>query len=370
MNAPGRWLLPLAFAALSIYFLVLVHAILLPFILAATLAYLLTPAIEFFVVHGLRRSAVVIAIYGAVLCVLTASVYIGASVFSQEASKAALRMPEYVQKGQAFAERVQAAGHPSPGSSSMHPLVAMVAQNANLLTPLLSKAKSWPSTILQHMPSVASHLLPMLEISFLVPFLAFFLMMEGPKLIDQLLEWIPARYVEMSLNMLVEVDNSLGNYVRGLSLEALAVGLTAFAGFWMIGLDYALQISVVVGLANLIPYVGPVVGALLGCAVAIFEWGTPAGIVKVLIVCGAVRIIEDWLWQPIIMKRAVHLHPILIVFSLMAGTTLWGFWGLLFGVPVACMVKVLFQVLWAWYRSEYGDRYDTTPSEASHIPLI
>jgi predicted PurR-regulated permease PerM len=370
MNAPGRWLLPLALAALSIYFLVLVHGILLPFILAATLAYLLKPAVDFFVVHGLRRSTVVIAIYGAMLCIFTGGVYFSASLFSQEASKAALKMPEYVQKGQAFVERLQHTEPPSAASLGDRSLMAIASDHANIITPLLSRAKSWPSTILQHMPTLASHLLPMLELSFLVPFLAFFIMMEGPAFINQIFEWIPARYVEMSLNMLIEIDSSLGNYVRGLSLEALAVGLTAFAGFGLIGLDYALQISILVGLANLIPYVGPIVGALLGCSVALFEWGTPVGIFKVLIVCAAVRLIEDWFWQPMIMKRAVHLHPVLIVFSLMAGTTLWGFWGLLFGVPVACMVKVLFQVLSAWYRSEYGDRYDPTPSEVSHIPII
>jgi predicted PurR-regulated permease PerM len=372
MKLSGRLLIPLTIFGGAFYFLFSVRHILLPFILAATLAYLLKPLVDFFVVHGLRRSAVVIAIYGAMLVGLAGGVYLTAVVLTQEAAKAALKMPQYVQKGQLYFQKLQLIGR---GESHQtlekgHPLIQQMAKHTDIIGSALGKAKSWPSKIVESMPSIASHLLPILELVFLVPFICFFLMMEGPALIDKVFQWIPARYVEMSLNMLVEVDYSLGNYIRGLSLEALVVGITAFAGFWAIGLDYSFQIAIVVGLANLIPYVGPIVGALLGGAVAVFQWGTVAGVVKVLCVCGAIRFIEDWFFQPLILKRAVHLHPVLIVFSLMAGTTLWGFWGLLFGVPVACAVKVLLNVVVQWYRSEYGNKRHEAPSAMSHIPLI
>jgi len=174
----------------------------------------------------------------------------------------------------------------------------------------------------------------------------------------------------MTLNLLFELDNSLGRYVRGILLEALCVGLLAFVGFWAIDLGYALQIAVVVGLANVVPYVGPVLGALLGGGVALFQWGTPIGIVKVLIVCGGVRFIEDWFIQPSVLQKAVHLHPVLVVLALMSGAELFGFWGLLFAVPVACMVKVLLEVLWPWYRSQYGFISPQPLPEINRIPLI
>src|SRR5207302_6995220 len=156
-----------------------------------------------------------------------------------------------------------------------------------------------------------------------------------------LLTWVPSRYVEMVLGLMVEIDNSLGKYVRGVSLESFCVGCIALAGFWLIGLEYALQIAIVVGLGNVVPYVGPAMGVLLGGGVAIFQWGSVVGVLKVIVVCGMVRLIEDWFIQTAVMRRAVRLHPILIVFSLMAGAKLFGFWGLLFAVPIASMVKVL-----------------------------
>jgi len=168
----------------------------------------------------------------------------------------------------------------------------------------------------------------------------------------------------------VEVDNSLGKYVRGILLEAVCVGVIAYIGFSIIGLNYALQVAMVVGLANIVPYVGPIVGAVIGVAIAIFEWGTLGGILQVLLVCAMVRFFEDWFIQPFVLQHAVHMHPVVIVFALMSGAELFGFWGLLFAVPIACVLQVLVTVVWQWYVSEYRWHKDTLPSDALRIPLI
>jgi len=367
MTHSSRYVLPALFGLVGLYFVYLVHTILLPFVLALALAYLLKPLVDFFVVHGLRREPVVIGIYLVLIVTTLGGIYGGSLVLTQEASKAALKMPGYIQKGQAFFAHLQQAGHsPAPSDNA---LTSQLAKHMDLIAPLLDHAKAWPAEVIQHMAALAGHVLPLVELGVLVPFICFFFMLQGSQMVDGVFQWIPARYVEMSLNVLIEIDNSLGNYLRALSLEALAVGLIAFIGFWGIGLDYSFQIALLMGLGNLIPYVGPIIGALLGSAVAVFQWGSLGGILKVILVCVAVRFIEDWFIQPAIMKRAIHLHPVLIVFSLMAGTTLWGFWGLLFGVPVACMAKVLVQVLASWWRSEYGLQPETA-AEVSHIPLI
>src|SRR5262249_51946909 len=150
------------------------------------------------------------------------------------------------------------------------------------------------------------------------PFIGFFFVREGPHWRDRVVGLVPARYVEVTLNFFFELGNSLGRYVRGGFLEAFCVGGLAFLGFWVFGLDYALQIALIVGLANVVPYIGPVIGVLLGGGVALFQWGTPFGIVKVMLVCAGVRFIEDWFIQPAVLQKAVHLHPALVVFALMA----------------------------------------------------
>jgi predicted PurR-regulated permease PerM len=282
-------------------------------------------------------------------------------------------MPAYVEKGgKAFAQF-----RASLRSESTHDdrrpfkmLIHRLFDNNNVLDYIAEEGRTWPQDVLNRMPSFALGILPVLEIAFLVPFIGFFMIQQGPKIRDHVLGWVPSRYVEMVLGLMVEIDNSLGKYVRGISLEALCVGCVALAGFWIIDLDYALQIAIVVGLADIVPYVGPVMGAVLGGGVALFQWGSATGILKVLVVCVSVRFIEDWFIQPTVMRSAVHLHPVLIVFSLMAGAELFGFWGLLFAVPIACMVKVLLEVLWPWYRSQYGFSSPPPLPEVNRIPLI
>jgi len=373
MTLSGRTIIPLFFFVAASYFLYRVNEVLLPFLLAAVLAYLFNPLVRFFEVRGLRRRPVVVLLYASVMTVITLASYKLAWVAAVEAEEAAHNMPAYVQKGGEAFTRLRGSlksdwthDDGRPFETLAHRLFANLA----LFDYVAEHGKTWPAEVLSRMPSFALGILPVLEIAFLVPFIGFFLIQEGPRLRDHVLGWVPSRYVEMVLGLMVEVDNSLGKYVRGLSLECLCVGCIALAGFWVIGLDYAVQIAVVVGLANVVPYVGPVMGILLGGGVALFQWGSALGVLKVLLVCGAVRFIEDWFIQPTVMRSSVHLHPAIIVFSLMSGAKLFGFWGLLFAVPIACMVKVLLDVLWPWYRAQYGLAGPAPLPEVSRIPLI
>jgi predicted PurR-regulated permease PerM len=354
MNFSARTALPILFLALAAYFLYSVQDMLLPFVLAAVLAYLFNPLIRFFEVRGLRRRPVAIVLYIAVVSIFLMGTYKFAWLAGLEAEKAARNMPIYVKQGSEAVARWK----------------TTTRMNQTLVETVVARGREWPQQVLERMPSFALGIIPVLEILFFVPFIGFFFIQEGPRWRDHILEWVPPRYVEMVLGLLVEVDNSLGKYVRGVCLEAFCVGCIALAGFWVIGLDYAVQIAFVVGLANIVPYVGPVIGGILGGGVALFQWGTPMGIVKVLLVCGMVRFVEDWFVQPYVMQKAVRLHPVVILFSLMAGTKLFGFWGLLFAIPVASMIKVLLEVLWPWYRAQYGLPNTTPLPEATRVPLV
>jgi predicted PurR-regulated permease PerM len=354
MNLSGRTFLPLFLVAATSYFLYRVHQILLPFVLAAVLAYLFNPLVRFFEVRGLRRRPVVLVLYISLMSIFSFASYKIAAVAALEAQEASRNMPLYVRKG----------------GEALTKWRTTTKTNRLVVDYIANHGRMWPEEVLSRMPSFALGILPVLEIAFLVPFIGFFLIQEGPKFRDHLLGWVPSRYVEMVLGLMVEIDNSLGKYVRGLSLEALCVGCIAYAGFWAIGLDYALQIAIVIGLANVVPYVGPIIGLILGGGVAAFQWGTTIGLLKVVAVCAGVRFIEDWFIQPTVMRSAVHLHPVMIVFSLMAGAELFGFWGLLFAVPVASMTKVLLEVLWPWYRSQYGFASPPPLPDINRIPLI
>jgi predicted PurR-regulated permease PerM len=352
MNITGRSVIPTVVLVAVIYFLFRIHDILLPFVLAGALSYLLNPAVRFFEIRGFRRAPVVILIYAALMSALVFLTYKIGSFAALDAELAAHNMPLYIQKGGETFARLRGAIHPV------------------LFDYLADHGKTWPQEMLQRTPSFALGIIPMIEVAFLVPFISFFFIREGHAWRDRLVGLVPSRYVEMLLNLFFELDNSLGRYIRGILLEALCVGLLAFVGFWAIHLNYAGSIAAIVGLANVAPYVGPIIGVLLGGGVALFQWGSLVGVLKVFIVCAGVRFIEDWFIQPTVLQNAVHLHPVLVLLALMSGAELFGFWGLLFAVPVACMIKVLFEVLWPWYRSQYGFITPPPLPEINRIPLI
>lgn len=355
MNRPGRYIVPLLLLALGCYFLFAVHHVLLPFILAAALAYLLHPIVKILEVRGLRHRAAAGIVFLSFMALCIGVFGVTVSMASDQISRVASDMPTLVKRLQEFIQ----AGH----WHHKIPALEKFMETGGL-------SHGWLATLWSNTPTVALKVLPIFELTFLVPFLAFLFMMDGITLRDALLEVVPARYVEMCLSVLVEIDNSLGAYMRGMLLQAAFLGIFTGLGFSVIGLNYAVPIGLWVAATSMIPLIGAISAAIVGAAVALIQWGTLSGLVKVLVIATVIRLIDDWFLHPMILRRAVHMHPAVTVFSLMAGASLAGFWGLLFAVPVVCMIKVLLEVLWEWYRSEYGlQRLNPVP-EVSHIPLI
>lgn len=367
----GKYAVPALMLAGLLYMLFKVHEILLPFVLGATLAYLISPLVRFFEVRGLRRQPVVFIVFGGLLALLAGGAYLAVNLAGQEAAKAAQELPRYVERGRYVLQDLHAwADKPDEGRGIQWGFVKRFVQDPIVMGRLHDRGRTLPGILLQKTSTVANQILPLMELLLLVPLIAFLLLLEGPALLENFLGLVSAHYVEMFLNIVFEIDNSMGNYVRGLCLKSFLVGLLSLAGFWMMGLDYSIQLAALSALTNVVPVIGPAATGLLAMAIAFFQWGTLGGLVKVLAVCAAIRLIDDGVLQVVVFKNSVEMHPIFIIFSLMAGGALWGFWGLLFGVPLACMLKVLLGVVWEWYRSEYGLLHAHPPAEASHLPLV
>ncbi len=373
-SRPAKYLIPAAVALAGLYFLYVIREVLLPFVLGAAFAFILNPIVSFFETRGLRRRVLVIALFGAMLGLATGVGYFAVAALTRELAQARTDMPVYVQHGEALLRDLKdiRSGKREPRSPLLKRLKPLqrLPGSGEALDYVGDHWKEWAASVLQQVPSLALYAIPALELAFLVPFIAFFFMGEGTGYVSGLLDLVPARYVEIILNLIIDIDASLGSYLRGILLEAAAVGTLTYLGFLAIGLDHALQLAAAVGLANFIPYVGPIVGTVIGSGIAIVQWGTFGGVALVVVVCGAVKFVDDWLLQPLILQRTVELHPLLVLFSLLAGGHLGGLWGLLFAVPAACMVKVTLAVGWEWYRSEFGIRPSELPASALRVPLV
>lgn len=180
------------------------------------------------------------------------------------------------------------------------------------------------------------------------PVLAFYLLADLPRLRRTMPRLVPPDRREEIVELAAAVGRVAGGYVRGQLIIATLVGLAASAGFALIGLPFWAVIGAVAGITNLVPFVGPVVGGLLGVAVALLTDGAGL-VVGVVIVVVIVQQFESQLLQPVVMGRTVEIPPVVVLLAVVVGGGLFGLAGLLLAVPVVAAGKIV--VAHVWHRT-------------------
>jgi predicted PurR-regulated permease PerM len=188
------------------------------------------------------------------------------------------------------------------------------------------------------------------------PILAFYLLVDLPKMKRALRAMIPARRRPEADTLFLKIGKAVGGFVRGQLLVALFVGVASAVGLFIVGLPFWAVVGLVVGLFNLIPLIGPFIGGFVAVLIAFTTptggeglidlapgWPLAVGSVVALLI---VQQIDNHIMSPNIVARTVNLHPVTVMLGLLAGGTLLGLWGMLLAVPVLATVKVL--LLHAW----------------------
>lgn len=192
---------------------------------------------------------------------------------------------------------------------------------------------------------------------------SFFFVLEGTRYKKAFIRMIPNQYFEMALNILNKLTSSLGAYVRGQLLAALAIGILSILGLFIlqavttIKIPYTILIGTIAGAANMIPFIGPVMGMIPAIVVYLLtDQAAPIQfihIVFIILTFGCVQLLDNILVSPMIMSESVGLHPLAIILVVILGGSIAGPVGMLFAVPILTMVKVIFKELF-WGLKAYG----------------
>lgn len=174
-----------------------------------------------------------------------------------------------------------------------------------------------------------------------VPFLAVFLLRDGPQVKNGIIRLVPNRYFEFALDAIHKVDQQLGRYLRGLLLDVLAVATMSAAAFWMLGIGSSVLLGVITGVFNVIPYIGALLGGGIAAIVTLLSTGSAAQMTAVIGAVFVVQIIDEVIVQPLLLSKAVALHPIEIVLAIMVASQFFGVFGMVLAVPVASAGKVV-----------------------------
>jgi predicted PurR-regulated permease PerM len=188
------------------------------------------------------------------------------------------------------------------------------------------------------------------------PIIAFYLLVDLPHIRVVFRSLVPARARGDSMVVTRRLGTAIGGYFRGQLGVAFVVGVMASIGLLIIDLPFWLIVGMIAGLFNMIPLIGPWVGAVPGIVIAITTGGGPSKAIAVAIVMAIVQQIDNHFISPIVMQRAVKLHPAVVMLALLAGGTLAGFFGLLLAVPVTVSLKIV--VGHAWRHFVLGEPLD------------
>ena len=194
----------------------------------------------------------------------------------------------------------------------------------------------------------------------LVPILVYFVMKDKSDLINWAGNFLPRNRPLMN-RIWLEMDQQISNYVRGKALEIFIVGSVSYLMFVILGINYALLLSVLVGLSVIVPYIGATVVTIPVAAVAYVQWGIGSEFYTVLVAYGVLQLVDGNVLVPVIFSEAVNLHPVAIIAAVLVFGGIWGLAGVFFAIPLATLVKAIIN---AWPNKIHPDA-DSEAEEGS-----
>ncbi len=183
-------------------------------------------------------------------------------------------------------------------------------------------------------------------------FLTFFLLNSGRQMKKAFIQIVPNRFFEPALVLIEGLDRQLGGYLRSRLIQTIIISIVAAIGYWILGLRFVISISIIAGLANLIPYIGPFIGAIPAIIVVFLgsRFGLGWSLLAVIMLTLVIQIIDNTIITPLIIGKSVELGPVTTIVVVLLGEQLLGLVGLLMAVPIAAMCKLIIEEVWTEFK--------------------
>lgn len=341
---PGtRLLFAVCLILLTVALVLRLNQLLGPFVLAMLLAYLIHP-----IVHRMERAlkvsrtVAVLLVYGLILLALAgATTWIGLSVTQQiigliqDLTKLSAELPAQLQ---ALSQSTLHLGRWAIDLSQVN-LNPLVNSLASTFQPLLSQTGSLLAAAVGATASTVGLLV-------LILVMTYYLARDFGALDDRLLKLVPTSYREDFHKLLGETGRVWQAFLRGQVILALAMGLSSWAVFTILGLRFALGLGLIAGLMEFVPLFGPIIAGLLAVLVALFQasnwWGLSPLIYALLVLAGAVLLqqLENNILVPRIIGHSLNLHPLIVLLAALAGGLLAGVLGILLAAPTVATMRI------------------------------
>ncbi len=330
-SAATQWLIGLALLAGIIY---LLRPILTPFVAAAILAYLCGPLMNWLSAHKVPRAIAALVVMFLLFGALVSFMLLLVPVVQREMEMFTARLPALIEslrvKIMPFLQQ------------ELHLDVAWDGEALrNLLTVQWQQgAGSMADKMLPWLGGGSAALLNLLMNAILLPVVLFYLLRDWPVILGQIEELVPHRWNRLASQLATEANAVLSEFLHGQIVVMLVMSAFYVAGLWFAGLQFALPIGLVAGMLVFIPYVGMITGLVLATIAAATQFTSFGSMLLVWAVFGVGQLLEGMVVTPRLVGERIGLHPLTLIFALLAFGQLFGFFGVLLALPVSAVLLV------------------------------
>ncbi|HUC60516.1 MAG TPA: AI-2E family transporter [Alphaproteobacteria bacterium] len=360
MSAPGParrlaiWLGGLVVFCLALYVL---RAVLLPFVAGMAVAYMFDPIVDRIERAGVSRTLATVIVTAAFFLVVIVVAAALLPLIESELVALVKSVPHFVDivrdETMRLVQRV---------AFSMSPDDVQRVRAA--MGDFAGKAVAWLGSVLGGLWSGGLALVNLLSLVFITPVVTFYLLRDWERIVHAVDGWLPRDHAATIRELMREIDTTLAGFARGQALVCLFLGTFYSVGLLIVGLQFGLVVGIGAGLLSFVPFIGTLGGFVAALALAFFQFSDWRWIAATAAVFVAGHLIEANLLSPKLIGDRVGLHPVWVIFALLAGAALLGFVGILLAVPVAASVGVLARfTLKQYLAGPLYDRKNGTPSD-------
>ncbi|WP_404379909.1 AI-2E family transporter [Caenispirillum salinarum] len=351
------WLIGLVVFVAALWVL---REVLLPFVAGMAIAYFLDPVADRLQKWGLSRLMATVVVTAGIVAVLVAALLLLVPLLQAQVMSFLVRLPGYIDMLREAAEPIIQMGVERLPPDQVETLRTQASG-------FIGNALAFVGTVLKGLLSGGFALLNLLSLVFITPVVAFYQLRDWDRMVTKVDNWLPREHADTIRAQFREIDQTLAGFIRGQASVCLVLGAFYAIGLSVVGLDLGLLVGLGAGIISFVPYLGTISGFVVGIGLALaqFDTYTPVALVAGVFVAG--QMIEGNFLTPKLVGDRIGLHPVWVIFALLAGGALFGFVGILLAVPVAAVVGVLARFFLGQYlNSPYfqgrgGARRDLPP---------
>jgi len=363
MSHDARMRVWLIAAVVALILLWLLRGILLPFVAGAAIAYFLDPLASRLQRAGFSRSWATITITLVFFVLALAIIVALAPVLGEQIGGFAQRLPGYLQS---LTHRIDPIWRTIKASLSTHD----IEQIRTAAGDYAGTVAGWAGAVATELVGGSLAIANGLSLIFITPIVTFYLLRDWHRVTALVDGWLPPRHAKVIHQEMREIDHILAGFVRGQALVCLSLAIIYGASLTLVGLDLGLVVGLGAGLLSFAPYLGSVTGFVVSMGLAFAQsngWELPVEVAVVYIVGNQ---IEANFLAPRLVGRKIGLHPVWVIFALLAGGALFGFLGILLALPAAAVIGVLARFGLRHYLESplyTGDASDEPPANPESI---